>query len=568
VIFLFFLRTLPTIVSAKFILPAILQIRQRKKASYQMVKKLLFSSTATQNRVAVLEEGKVVEYIVEQPDNHRILGNIYRGRVERVVPSIQSAFIDIGLEKNAFLNVADIETNLIPEIQREEEPEIDESTKSVEVKADAETDADADDADMEADAEKKPPKNKYAIENLIEEGQEVLVQISKEPIGNKSPKVTTKISLAGRFTVLVPDSKNIGISKKNDGKRERKRLKKMLRQMLPPGMGCIVRTIGLDVDENLIYNELKMLVSEWEIIQAKALEGEEPCLLYREQDTITQSIRDLFSKEVEEVIADDQNDYEKIITYLNKIAPEMKDRVSLYTQNTPLFDAYDIERDLDKSLRRKIWLKSGGYLFFDKTEALLAIDVNSGRNNSEETLEDTVFAVNMEAAKEIARQIRLRDVGGIIVVDFIDMKKGENREALQQRMRELLKNDSTNTACSDLSRFSLMEMTRKRVRPGLNELMTEICPHCNGMGRVFSTKTVASKIDRWLHRAQADEISSPIKILVSQTIFDYIERNNLQQELENDHKVKLLFEVATRLGQDEFEIYTCEQDKHITEKHL
>jgi len=520
-----------------------------------MVKKILFSSSATQNRVAVLEEGKVVEYVVEQPDNHRILGNIYRGRVERIVPSIQSAFIDIGLEKNAFLNVADIEKRLIPNISQEELPE-------------DELENEPEDNDDYDETEEKPKKNIYAIENLIEEGQEILVQISKEPIGAKSPKVTTKISLAGRFSVLVPDSKNIGISKKSDGKKERKRLRKSLKQMLPENMGCIVRTIGLDVDEDLIYNELKSLVEEWEIIQSKALEGDEPCLLYEEQDTITQSIRDLFSNEVEEVIADDKNDYEKIIAYLSRIAPEMKNRVTLYTKSIPLFDAYDIERDLDKSLRRKIWLKSGGYLFFDKTEALLAIDVNSGRNNSEDTLEDTVFAVNMEAAKEIARQIRLRDVGGIIVVDFIDMKNLENREELQKYMRELLKNDSTNTNCSDLSKFHLMEMTRKRVRPGINELMTEICPCCNGLGRVFSSKTIASKIDRWLHRAQADEISSPIKILVSQTIFDYIERNELQKELEDEHKVKLVFEVAPRLGQNDFEIYTDEQSEQITEKHL
>lgn len=532
-----------------------------------MVKKILFSSSTTQNRVAVLEEGKVVEYVVEQPDNHRILGNIYRGRVERIVPSIQSAFIDIGLEKNAFLNVADIETKLIPKIQGFELSE-NELAKIAEENAKKEAQKAKKIDDDDEDAEEEKPFNKYAIENLIEEGQEILVQISKEPIGEKSPKVTTKISLAGRFSVLVPDSKNVGISKKSDGRKERKRLRKYLKQMLPENMGCIVRTIGLDVDEDLIYNELKSLVEEWDIIQAKSLEGDEPCLLYEEEDTTTQSIRDLFSKDVEEVIVDDKNVYEKIIAYLNRIAPDATNRVKLYTKSIPLFDAYDIERDLDKSLRRKIWLKSGGYLFFDKTEALLAIDVNSGRNNSEDTLEDTVFSVNMEAAKEIARQIRLRDVGGIIVVDFIDMKNPENRAALQDRMRELLRNDSTNTNCSDLSKFHLMEITRKRVRPGINELMTEICPCCNGLGRVLSTKTIASKIDRWLDRAQADEISSPIKILVSQTIFDYIERNNLQQKLENEHKVKLHFEVESRLGQNDFEIYTSEQSEHITEKHL
>jgi ribonuclease G len=338
--------------------------------------------------------------------------------------------------------------------------------------------------------------------------------------------------------------------------------------MLPENMGCIVRTIGLDVDEESIYNELKLLVGEWELIQQRALEGSGPCLLYKEQNIVTQAIRDLFSKEVEEVIVDDIDDYKEIVSYLTKIAPGMKDRVTHYKQSVPLFDIHNIERDIDKSLRRKIWLKSGGYLFFDKTEALFAIDVNSGRNNSENNLEDTVFATNIEAAKEIARQLRLRDIGGIIVVDFIDMKKAENRTALEKTMCELLKNDPTVTACSELSKFGLMELTRKRVRPGINELMTEICPLCNGFGRVFSTKTVASKIDRWLQRAQADNIKSPVKILVPQSMFEYIGRNNLCKQFENDYNVKLNFQISSRLDHDEFEIYVADQNEHVTEKHL
>jgi len=538
-----------------------------------MIKKLLFSSTATQKRVAILEEGKVVEYIVEQPDDSRILGNIYRGKVDKVVPSIQSAFIDIGTEKNAFLNVSDIETSLIPEVLKEEDAaqkdglcvRNEENSRTVgDGTDDNEDDEVLDDETPKAKGTTRP------IEELLEEGQEIMVQVCKEPIGDKSPKVMTKISLAGRFTVLVPDSENIGISKKSVEKRKRRRLKKALREMLPDGMGCIVRTIGLEVGEELIYNELKQLVEEWDEIQRKSLEGDKPCLLYKEQNIITTAIRNFFSNEVEEVVADNLEDYNEIVSYLSKVSPEMTNRVTLYKQHTPLFDDYGIERDLDKSHRRKIWLKSGGYLYFDKTEALLAIDVNSGRNNSEDTLEDTVFAVNMEAAKEIARQLRLRDIGGIIVVDFIDMKKGENRHALEQKMREYLKNDSTNTSCGDLSRFGLMEMTRKRVRPGINELMTEICPSCNGLGRVFSTKTIASKLDRWFHRAAAaeEELKSPVKILVSRSLCEYIEKNDLQSQLENNHGIKMILEVSPRLEKDEFEIYSKGEGEDITEKHL
>ncbi|MCL2843934.1 MAG: Rne/Rng family ribonuclease [Chitinivibrionia bacterium] len=534
-----------------------------------MIKKLLFSSTATQKRVAILEDGKVAEYIVEQPDECRILGNIYRGRVSRVVPSIQSAFIDIGLEKNAFLNVSDIEMALIPDLEKEQSEDDDDDYDYDEQLAAERADSVNND-ETESETDKKKGGKYLPIEDLLEDGQEIIVQVCKEPIGDKSPKVMTKISLAGRFTVLVPDNENIGISKKSAGKKQRKRLRKVLREMLPDGMGCIVRTIGLEVDEELIYNELKQLVAEWDEVQRKSLEGEEPCLLYKEQNIITSSIKNFFSNEVDEVLVDNTEDYNEIVVYLNNVAPEMLSRVSLYKQSTPLFDAYGIEKDLDKSHRRKIWLKSGGYLYFDKTEALLAIDVNSGRNNSEDTLEDTVFAVNMEAAKEITRQLRLRDVGGIIVVDFIDMKKGENRHTLEQTMREYLKNDSTNTACTDLSRFGLMEMTRKRVRPGINEMMTDVCPSCNGLGRIFSTKTIASKLDRWLHRAAAEEGGqiSRIKILTSKTLFDYIERNNLQAQLESNHKIKLFFEISSRLEQDEFEVYTKEDGEDITEKHL
>jgi ribonuclease G len=409
------------------------------------------------------------------------------------------------------------------------------------------------------------------IENVLEEGQQLLVQVIKEPIGDKSPKITTQISLAGRFVVLVPDSKIIGVSKKTEDEDHRRRLKKLVRDMLPPGLGCIVRTIGLRVPAEYIRKELQSLVNAWHQVQKVALKGSGPTKLYTERGVVTQVVRDLFSRDVDEIIVDSDEDYDEVVDYLEKISPELVDKVSHYESDIPLFDAFDIERDLDRSIKRKVWLSNGSYLYFDHTEALIAIDVNTGRNRGSNNLERTVFETNMVAAEEIGRQLRLRDIGGIIVVDFIDMKSFKNRKKLEQTMEKVLERDPTTTSLTRLSKFGLMEITRKRVRPELQELLTDVCPSCMGLGRVFSTATLATRVERWLHRAAGDktvprQLSISVPLAASEYLLDT--EKTMIEDLEKQHGFRLRILVDHNLDQDEFDVYPMGDKKPITEKYI
>jgi len=362
----------------------------------------------------------------------------------------------------------------------------------------------------------------------------------------------------------------VGVSKKSSDDNNRRKIKKMVREMLPPGLGCIVRTIGLEVPREHILTELKDLVLAWNKVQSEAVTGVGPRQLYSDRGITTQVIRDLFSADVEEVITDDPSDYDEIIGYLEKFSPGMVERVSFYESDIPIFDAFDVERDLDKSLKRKVWMKNGGYLFFDHAEALLAIDINTGRNTGDRNLEETVFQTNVESCYEIARQLRLRDIGGIIVIDFIDMRNPKNQHKIENLMHELLEKDPTTTSHTGLSKFGLMEVTRKRVRPELQELLTDVCPSCNGLGRVFSPATVASRIERWLHRAEADNLPKHLNISVPQSAADYLLDDNgkVVKQLEKAHQFQLRITVENELDQDEFEVRVIGQNKVITEKHI
>ena len=356
-----------------------------------MTKKILFNATPTEKRAALLESDKVVELVVERPDHFRLVGNIYRGRVTSILPGIQAAFIDIGLDKCAFLHATDVDPSLLLEVGNEL---MERYTGN--------------------DSSKRRRIARIPIEKVLTVGQEILVQVTKEPISTKGAKVTTQISLAGRFLVLVPDTDFIGVSKKTQDTKKRVRLKKLISQIKPKGVGFIVRTIGLKVSETEFVKEIHMLLDAWRKAQEEALSGTGPKLVYRELGITTQVIRDLFSEDVTEVYVDQDDDYREILNYLKALSPDLCNRVIRYNQKVPLFDKFNIERDLDRLLKRKVWLKSGGYILIDRTEALVAIDVNTGRNVGKSSLEETIFKTNLDAAAETCRQLRLRDIGGPI----------------------------------------------------------------------------------------------------------------------------------------------------------
>jgi ribonuclease G len=505
-----------------------------------MEKQILLSSTSTEKRAVLLEDDKVVELAVERPQQYRMLGNIYRGKIVSILPGIQSAFVDIGQQKNAFLHAADVDPTLL--LDTKDEALIEQYT------------------DRGRSNRRKVAR--VPIEQVIEEGQEILVQVVKEPIGNKSAKITTQISIAGRFLVLVPDTDFIGVSKKTSDPRKRRRLKELIAQIKPAGVGFIVRTIGLKVSETEFVNEIHSLIKAWRETQEEALKGSGTRLVYREEAITTRVIRDMFSEDVKVLHVDQESDYREVREYLKAAAPALLDKVKLYRDKTPLFDKFNIEKELERSLRRKVWLKSGGYLLIDHTEALLAIDVNTGRNVGKASLEETIYKTNLEAVPEIARQLRLRDMGGIVVVDFIDMRRTEHRRRIEDEMRRALRRDPTATSCTGLSKFGLMELTRKRVRPELQEFYTDVCHACNGLGRVFSPATVTTRIDRELKRSGASGSKSVVTLAVHPAVAAYLRENNerMLRQLEREHNCRLEIMEDEELDQDEYAVRQTRSD--------
>lgn len=497
-----------------------------------MEKKILFNATPTEKRVAVLENNKLVDLVIERPDHFRLVGNVYRGKVTSILPGIQAAFVDIGLEKGAFLHATDVDPSVLLDAQDELMERYTGQSESIKRKRIA----------------------RIPIEKVLTVGQEILVQVLKEPISTKGAKLSTQISLAGRFLVLVPDTNFIGVSKKTSDMKKRNRLKKIISDIKPKGVGFIIRTIGLQVSEAEFINEIHQLIDKWRQIQEGALSGGSgPKLIYRELGITTRVIRDIFSENVTEVYVDQDDDYEEILSYLRTLSPTLCDRVKLYKDKISLFDKYDIEKDLDRLLKRKVWLRSGGYILIDRTEALVAIDVNTGRNIGKSNLEETIFKTNLEAAAEICRQLRLRDIGGLIVIDFIDMRIHENRMKIEDTMQKLLAADPSANACTGLSRFGLMEITRKRVRPELQEYFTNVCPACDGLGWVFSTESVTARIDRDLRRA-AHATGEQITVNVHPAVNAYLLNDHAQikKMLEDEHHCKLLLKVDEELDQDEY----------------
>ncbi|HOV78853.1 MAG TPA: Rne/Rng family ribonuclease [Bacillota bacterium] len=419
-----------------------------------MLKEIVVNVGEEETRVAVLEGKVPVEIYIERSVNQRLVGNIFKGRVENVLPGMQAAFVNIGLEKNAFLYVEDA----LPESS----PEGADHGASV----------------LGAN-----------ICDILKEGQEVLVQIVKEPIGTKGPRVTTHITLPGRYLVLMPTVDYIGISRRIESDRERERLKELASRVKPEGMGVIVRTVAEGMDEEEFRQDIAMLSKLWRKILNRAARGPAPNLVHRDLELIQRILRDVFTEDVGRLILDSRYEYEKVLDLLDIIGPRLKFKVSL-DERENIFEDYGIELEIEKALKRKVWLKSGGYLVIDQAEALTAVDVNTGKYVGSTNLEDTVLKTNLEAAQEIARQLRLRNIGGIIIVDFIDMNKEGHRQDVLRALEEEIKKDKTKTNILGITQLGLVEMTRKKVRPSLAEVVQKPCPYCEGRGKVLSEETL------------------------------------------------------------------------------
>ncbi|REJ37005.1 MAG: ribonuclease G, partial [Bacillota bacterium] len=429
-----------------------------------MTREIVVNASFGETRAAMLEDRRLVELFIEREAHRSVVGNIYKGRVENVLPGMQAAFVNIGLERNAFLYVDDALAHLNGSEEVVEAPR---------------------------------PRS---IDDVLTVGQEIVVQVVKEPIGTKGARVVTNLTIPGRYLVLMPTVDHIALSRRITDEEERQRLKEVARQIRPPGMGLIVRTLAVGKDADVLAQDCRFLLGIWEKIQRKAATSPAPALLYQDYDLVYRLVRDEFTPDVSRFVVDDETVYKTVLELLDSLSPSMKPRVYLYTGKKPIFEFYDIESQLERSLQRKVWLESGGYIVIDHTEALTSIDVNTGRFIGTTNLADTVLKTNLEAAVEIARQVRLRDIGGIIIIDFIDMESDAHRRQVLEALERALEPDKTRSHVLGFTSLGLVEMTRKKVAEDIDARLQRACPYCDGSGRVLSEETVAHKTQRELER--------------------------------------------------------------------
>ncbi len=438
-----------------------------------MDKKIIVNCDNRATRVALLEKGKLVELDIERPLQQRVVGNLYKGTVANVLPGMQAAFVDIGLEKNAFLYVDDIFT------------------------------------DWE---EESPPPARRPIEKLLKVGEDIMVQVIKEPYGSKGARVTGQITIPGRYLVLVPGAEYIGVSKRIEGQSERDRLRREVEKMKHPDLGLIVRTVAEGVESEVMKQDLQFLVQLWNRISTRFEQKTAPAILYQDLSLTCRIARDLFVEEFSSFLIDNEHEYEKVREIVDYISPHLKPKVKLYREKEPIFERYGVEVELEKALARQVWLKSGGYLVFDEAEALTVVDVNTGRYIGRRNLADTILKTNLEAAEEIARQVRLRDIGGIIIVDFIDISIEDHRRKVIDKLNASIKNDRTKTYVLGLTNLGLVEMTRKKVRQDLSEYLQQPCPYCGGSGRVLTPLVVSTRIESDLKAELKNEKSKAVLV--------------------------------------------------------
>lgn len=460
-------------------------------------KQLIINASAFETRVALIESGHVAEYYIERQKERGIVGSIFKGRVLRVLPGMQSAFVDIGLDRSAFLYGGDIQppggpANELPEFFEDED-----QTKITPVTDDS---APVPAAESTLPVPSHRPQQFFKIADLVKEGQEVLVQVAKDSIGTKGARITTYLSFPGRYVVLMPNINHIGISRRIVNEEERNRLKGIIQRVRPDGMGIIVRTASEGVPEEKLIADIDFLLKLWENVKAKASKAKAPSLVHEDLNLVFRATRDLISRDLERIVIDNKDVYEDVVRFLNRFSVKLGAQVQLYQSDTAIFDAYGIELEVSRALGSKVWLKSGGYLVIERTEALTAIDVNTGRFVGGKSLGDTIVKTNLEAVKEIVLQLRLRNIGGIIILDFIDMDRTDDRDRVFNALVEELKKDKAKTSALRISEMGLVQMTRKRTEESLSQKLCVSCPYCEGKGDVKSPTTVAYDIIRELAR--------------------------------------------------------------------
>ncbi|MFP4476518.1 MAG: ribonuclease E/G [Desulfatibacillaceae bacterium] len=517
-----------------------------------MYKELIVNDAGFETRVALLENGVLSELVVERRGEADLVGNIYKARVMRVLPGMQAAFVDIGLKQAAFIYVDDVVTDF---------PSMEEHMQDIE-----ETVDDHEPEEPPVLPYKTPHPNngrdKVSIDEVLREGQEILVQVAKSPIGNKGARVTSRISLPGRFLVLMPTTDHIGVSRRILDPAERQRLKDGLLAKRRDPYGYIVRTACEGMDLERLSQEVDFLASLWKAIQNRFTRGSAASLLHQELTATLRAVRDLFTQEVDRLVIDSIEGYKQILDFVEPFNPKLVEAVDHYEGAEPIFDYYHLEAEISRLLRKKVWLKSGGYIVIEATEALVAVDVNTGRYVGKGDLSETILKTNLEAVKEIAYQLRLRDIGGIIVIDFIDMERPEDREKVYMALCEALGKDRSTTNVLPMSEMGLIQMTRKRTRENLNRMISEPCFYCEGEGRVLSRKTTCHNIYREILRHANDIQARRTSVKVHPEIAKFLleEENVTVLSLERRIGREILIQEDPRLHIEQFDIVEIVHD--------
>lgn len=511
-----------------------------------MSAEILINVRPGQTRVAYVEDRVLMDLKIERRTSPTLVGSIYKGKVLRVLPGMQAAFVDIGLDRAAFLYVGDIRPDMDGQSSLFFDDEDDTKSEDESVMVD------------ENRPEPPPEDPRPPIQDLIKEGQFVLVQVAKDPLGTKGARITTHISLPGRSIVYMPTLDHLGISRRIESEAERERLKEIVLKLKPNG-GVIVRTAGEGAAEETIQTDLDYLWRLWKDVEKNYEKRKTPGLVHSEMDVELRALRDLLNEKVSRVIVDDAEVYKKVQGFVGQFMPKFKKNIVQYDDPQPLFDLYEIDLEISRSLDRKIWLKSGGYIVIDEAEALVVIDVNTGRFVGKKDLEDTIIKTNLEAVKEIAHQLKIRNCGGIIIIDFIDMEKEAHKEKVLLALEAELQNDFAKTAIMGMSELGLVEMTRKRIRPSLVSTLCEPCPYCDGKGYVKRKSTVASEIvrdvEREAHRGGPD---STTIVHCHGDVADwlYAEESETLEFIEKKLGHSVVFKVEPNYHVEQFEIYT------------
>lgn len=492
---------------------------KKRKKKNKIFREFVTTVRRKDMRVALFEDSRLAELFIEKPGVRHIVGNVYKGRVDSIVPGIQAAFVDVGLEKNGFLHVSDIASS-------------DASLESVV-------------EESEAGRSARGRAARPSIEDTLKQGQEIMVQITKEPLGTKGVRLTNYVTLPGRFLVLMPTVSQIGVSRKIENSKERDRLRRLIRQLRPRGVGVIVRTAAADKGKDELQADLRYLRDLWRGIKRSMKKVHPPAIIHEDLDQLMRIVRDRFTDEIDRFAIDSRTEFDRITAFLESYAPKLKSRVKLYRGRLPIFDKYKVETEIDKALRKRVWLKCGGYIIIESTEALTAIDVNTGKFVGKTgDIEKTVLRTNLEAADEIARQVRLRDLGGIIVLDFIDMEVHENRGKVVKALHDAMRIDQTKYTISEVSELGLVQMTRKRVRDDLLATLCQPCPYCGGIGFTKSVATMVYEVQRKLERLFTQSREKHVIVQMHPAVFEQfaVDDHDIIEELEETFRRTITIE--------------------------